>query len=177
MPFSELYILVEGDDDERLFNAIFKPLLEVHYDWIRIVRYAQRKPQWVTKLLRSIQQMDSVAYLFVADMNGSPCITRRKEQLCTKYDGVEAENIRIVRHEIEGWYFAGLDSIRLRKLRIGFREATTDNLDKEQFDRLIPRRFDSRVNFMIEILSEYSVDEAVQRNMSLRYFLTKEDCI
>ena len=49
--------------------------------------------------------------------------------------------------------------------------ASTDELTKEDFNRLIPRRFDSRIDFMFEILKSFSIETAARRNNSFDFFV------
>ena len=46
----------------------------------------------------------------------------------------------------------------------------TDNLTKEDFNGLIPGKYDSRIDFMFEILKYFSIDSAGKKNHSFRYF-------
>ncbi|MBK8442670.1 MAG: hypothetical protein IPL35_04265 [Sphingobacteriales bacterium] len=41
MPYNGLYVFVEGDDDERFFNAIIRPLIVSAFSFIKIIKYAQ----------------------------------------------------------------------------------------------------------------------------------------
>jgi len=46
----------------------------------------------------------------------------------------------------------------------------TDTLTKEGFNSLIPQRFDSRIDFMVEILKRFCTGMAKRKNGSFRYF-------
>jgi len=41
--YKQLFIFVEGVDDERFFEAILKPKFEDKYDLVKFVRYAKMK--------------------------------------------------------------------------------------------------------------------------------------
>lgn len=47
----------------------------------------------------------------------------------------------------------------------------TENVTKEKFNMLIPQNV-NRINFMIDILKKYDVDEAAFRNKSFNYFIS-----
>ena len=47
---------------------------------------------------------------------------------------------------------------------------STDNITKEKFDKLIPKRFASRIDFMSEMLKLFSIEEAKRKNKSFKYF-------
>jgi hypothetical protein len=79
----------------------------------------------------------------------------------------------VVVKEIE-WYLAGLDDERRRELDIPTnRHRHTDDLTKEQFESLMPMKFDSIIDFMNEILNRFDVDTAKGRNRSFGYLMDK----
>ena len=87
----------------------------------------------------------------------------------------------IVKKEIESWYIAGLSDTNLKKLKIkltakGKKGDITGNMTKEKFNKLMPKRFDSRIDFMLEILNQFSLNTAKKRNKSFSYFISKHDC-
>jgi hypothetical protein len=74
--------------------------------------------------------------------------------------------------EIESWYLAGLT--KNGSTQLGIAEITsTDHVDKDHFDRLRSKSFESRIDWMVEMLRHYSLTQAVARNGSLRYFVSK----
>lgn len=75
--------------------------------------------------------------------------------------------------EIESWYLAGLDEAALKELGISYPDKDTDTLNKEQFDRLIPVKYVSRIDFMQEILKNFQLETARQKNKSFYYFINK----
>ena len=76
--------------------------------------------------------------------------------------------------EIESWYLALLDDNACRRFKIRpGKIKNTAHITKEQFDALIPKKFDSRVDFMVEILECASIESAKQRNTSFKYFIDK----
>jgi hypothetical protein len=83
--------------------------------------------------------------------------------------------LQIVIKEIESWYLAGMDDNFARTYNIKWYK-NTDNITKEDFDKIIPKKLLPRENFMIEILKSFSMDQAKIRNKSLRYFVNKYDC-
>ena len=44
MPYRQLYVWVEGGDDELFFNRVVRPLLASRYNLIEVVPFAQRPP-------------------------------------------------------------------------------------------------------------------------------------
>jgi len=171
MPFRQLRILVEGNDDERFFEKI-RPVLEQKYDFVQIWRYQQKPNKQIKNFLRSIREMRS-AYLFVADIDRTPCVTAKRNSMKRKYDSmIDCDNLIVVVREIEGWYLAGLDEESCNELRLKpFKDS--DGVTKEDFDKLIPNKFDSRIDFMVEVLKRFSVETAKQKNKSFGYFMSK----
>lgn len=170
--YKVLYILIEGADDGRFFNRIVKPLFEGKYDYVGIWEHAQKIPKQTRNFVRSIKAM-SGHYIFVTDIDNSPCVTHRKDAKRQKLENLDKDRIVVVKREIESWYLAGLDETCCRKCRIPHFNMT-DNITKEQFDNLIPRKFESsRIDFLKEILKYHQVEIAKQKNKSFRYFLEK----
>ncbi len=168
-----LFVWVEGPDDLRFFTWVVQPVLETKYRRVQIVQYSEKTPPKVKNFLRTIPQMGN-AYIFVSDADDAPCITARKMRLKEKYGAaLDEANIVIIRREIEGWYFAGLDADKFRGLGVRRNYPHTDTLSKEDFNNAIPNRFSSRTDFMIEVLKVFSLEEALERNNSIKYFTEK----
>jgi len=49
----------------------------------------------------------------------------------------------------------------------------TNEITKENFDELIPKKFASRIDFMQELLTSFKMDIAITKNKSLDYFTQK----
>ena len=69
-------------------------------------------------------------------------------------------------------YLAGLDKSNSKKLGLPFFEVT-DEIKKEKLNQHIPRKFNSCIDFMMEILKYFSIDIAKQKNSSFKYFVEK----
>ena len=170
-PYRLLYILVEGVDDERFFSQIVKPLLEGSYDTVKIFSYAQKTKKKVKDFLRSIRKQGA-QFLIVADIDENRCVTQKKKGIVRQFGRIPNQNMVVVIKEIESWYLAGIDADNARKLNIRI-PGSTDQISKDDFDRLIPRTFDSRIDFMIELLKCYSLRVAKHKNESFKYFHAK----
>ena len=166
-----LFILVEGDDDERFFDRLIKPLYEQICDHFQIWKYSQQKLKKVNGFLNSINAMQA-DYIFVADMDDSPCVTDRKERITSHFMNLSEDRILVVCREIESWYLAGLNDDARREIKIRTID-NTDHISKEQFDRMMPERFDSRIDFMQEIMKLFDRETALSKNTSFEYFMQK----
>ena len=97
---------------------------------------------------------------------------KKKEGLQKKYRISNAEDIFIVKKTIESWYLAGL-TIRIQKKHKLTINKPTESIGKEKFNQIIPKRFNSRIDFFQEILKDYSIEEAMKNNESIKYFFEK----
>jgi len=171
MSAHRLYLFVEGDDDERFFAKVIVPLLEPRYRSVHIVKFACMKRVNVSRLIRSIRRMND-DYLLFADIDNELGVKAKKHILMKRFDALNSPNIVVIIQEIESWYLAGLDEAAERDLSLPH-HLSTDSLSKEYFNSRIPRRFVSRIAFMLEILARFSVMAACGKNRSFRYFVTR----
>jgi hypothetical protein len=79
----DLYIFVEGDRDEDFFERIVKPRLVDRYNKIIIIKYAQKRIDYINSYIRSILSMNA-DYIFIADIDNSPCKTAKKRRIKKK---------------------------------------------------------------------------------------------
>ncbi len=168
MPKEKIYLFVEGNDDEIFFRKLITPILSKYYKNIEIIKYAQMKKDKVNLFLLSIRTLN-FDYLFFADKDEYLSIKQKKEKLSEKFEQLAKENIIIVVLEIESWYLAGLDETASETLHINY-FTNTDNLSKEDFNRLYHGRFNSRIDFIYEIIKLYVIEKAKQKNKSFSYF-------
>ncbi|HEX3001965.1 MAG TPA: hypothetical protein VHN82_06315 [Methanoregula sp.] len=166
-----LFIMVEGEDDVRFFGRIIKPLLASRYDSVEIIPYACIKREKVNKFLKSVVLMKN-DYIFVADIDFEHSVRDKKQILYYRFSNVDSGNIVIVIREIESWYYAGISGSFAAELGIP-EAATTDDMTKEDFNALIPRKFDSRIDFMFEILKSFSLETAARKNQSFHFFINR----
>lgn len=173
MVYRRLFIWVEGPNDERFFERIIKPKLREKYDLVQVVTYKNMKKEKVVNFFKSIKSMNA-DYIYTTDINTAPCITAKKQEIRNELKNIGNDKISVVIKEIESWYLAGLNDIDAEKFKIPpFK--TTDDITKERFDNLIPKNLDSRLNFMLEILENFSVEKARQKNKSFEYFIEKHN--
>jgi hypothetical protein len=168
---TRIFILVEGEDDVRFFGRIIKPLLINRYDAVEIIPYASIKRTKVDNFLKSIRLMKS-DYIFVADIDAEKSVRDKKQVLYSHFSHIDGGSIIVVIKEIESWYYAGLTPESVKDLEVP-NLPRTDDLTKEDFNRLIPRKYDSRIDFMFEILKYFSIDTAKKKNHSFRFFIER----
>ena len=164
-----LFILVEGEDDIRFFGRLVKPLLAPSYHSVEIIPYACIKREKVNKFLKSVALMNN-DYIFVADIDQERSVRDKKQILYYRFSDIDGRNIVVVIREIESWYLAGISPDTAQDL--GVRDIpSTDQITKEDFNALMPPRFDSRIDFMFEILKSFSLEIAIRKNTSFRFFV------
>jgi len=170
----DLYIFVEGDRDEDFFERIVKPRLVDRYNKIIIIKYAQKRIEYINSYIRSILSMNA-DYIFIADIDNSPCKTAKKEELRRRFRNLEQNKIIIVVKEIESWYLAGLDEKACGELRIRCFD-NTDSITKEDFRHIYSNSIHSGrsiIDFYLDIIKNYDIDIAKRKNRTFRYFCNK----
>jgi hypothetical protein len=148
-----------------------KPLFVPRYDSVEILPYASIKRVKVSSFVKSIGQMKN-DYILVADIDQEQSVRDKKQLLYHWYPDVSGSNIVVVIMEIESWYYAGLTDEALQKFGLPSL-SSTDGLTKEGFNNLIPRSFDSRIDFMFEILKSFSPATAARHNTSFKFFFER----
>jgi hypothetical protein len=165
-----LFIFVEGNDDERFFSRIIRPLFISEYSSVEMILYASMKSVKVCRFIKGISAMHD-DFILVADIDQEPNARAKKKAIMAKFCNIDEIHIMVIIQEIESWYLAGLDDHASRAL--GIRPLQhTDFLTKEHFNRVIPRHYPSRIAFMVECLNEYSLPVAMEKNRSFRYFIS-----
>lgn len=173
---NKLFVLVEGNDDERFFESILKPFSIHNSCQIQIWQYSQKKKSQVNRYLKSLKRLQAnglASYLLVADLDRHPCATEKKGILSHEFKHVTKDRMLIVCAMIEAWYLAGLNEEKSNQLGIPRYFATTDHITKQIFDSIIPSGFESRIDFMKEILKSYESETARSKNDSFGYFMRK----
>jgi hypothetical protein len=173
MPFRQLFLFVEGDDDERFFRFVLEPLLRATYDEIHYVKFSQMKWEKLRGFLRSLEAMRA-DYLLIRDQDRYPCITATKEAVRKIHSQIDPGRIQIVQPEIEGWYCAGIrrDHPGLGGLDVVTCDETS-GVTKERFEREVLRGGGPRAAAMVGILETFDRETAAHRNASFRYFIEK----
>ena len=166
-----LFIMVEGEDDIRFFGRLIKPLLLPSYHSVEIIPYASIKREKVSRFLKSVVLMKN-DYIFVADIDQERSVRDKKQILYYRFSEIDGRSIVVVIKEIESWYLAGIPPEVALELGVPYM-SSTDNITKEDFNALIPQHFDSRIDFMFEILKTFSIDVAVNRNDSFGFFVNR----
>ncbi len=166
-----LFIFVEGSDDKRFFSRIIVPLLTGDYASVEIITYACMKSVKVCRFVRSIAAMDHDFILF-GDIDQERNVKAKKAVLKSRFCILSDDRIVVIIQEIESWYLAGLDERSQRRLALrSYR--STNHITKELFNQMVPQFYTSRIAFLADILDLFSLDTALEKNRSFRYFFTR----
>jgi hypothetical protein len=111
-------------------------------------------------------------YIFVSDIDTEQSVREKKQVLYSHFSHIDGGSIVVVIKEIESWYYAGLSGESAQSLSVSALPST-DELTKEDFNSLIPSKFDSRIDFMFEILKYFSIETAEKKNHSFKFFITR----
>ncbi len=172
MSSKRLFIWVEGDDDERFVDRIIKNKLESRYQSISIIKYSKMKKDKIKEFFIRIIKKMKADYLFLADLDYEPCITSKKDKIINKKDYLTSDRIIVVCKEIESWYLAGINQADSKRNKIPFFD-NTDNIFKDTFKEIKPKKYDSLIDFKLELLKCFKDDIAVSKNQSYKYFCSR----
>lgn len=165
---TRLFIFVEGLDDARFFRSIIVPRIQKRYRSVEIIMYAGMKNEKFDAFCRSIRMLGH-EYLVLADIDQASTVTAKKRILKKRYHEPERERMFIVIREIESWYLAGIGPEDLE--RLGLPDlATTNEITKEDFNRLMPVMFRSRIAFLLDLVRCYSIMIGRAKNRSFDFF-------
>jgi len=167
----KFFIFVEGSNDTKFFKKILKNFDSDFFEIIKIIEWASKTNEEINNFLKTISQVANFDYLFFADMDDFPCITSKKTKLKERYSEIDIQKILIVIKEIESWYLAGLDKNSSKKLSIKHQKET-NNITKEMFEELKPNKI-----LYLDILEYFSIETAIQKNNSFKYFKESFDII
>ena len=157
MPRKGLLILVEGPSDADFFDTLIKPILLNKYEFVKVIQYRQWTKGKTEDCIRNIQSA-GWDYVFIADKNDAPCITKRKQDLKDTYNCLDSDEIVVVEAEIESWYLAGIGEELANELGIEI-PPSTEGITKEKFKERTGHSL-SEIDFRQMILESFSVDAA-----------------
>ena len=170
MEQTKLYLLLEGNDDERFFNKILTKSLEELFTKVEILKYAEMKLSVRRKYIRTIINKENWDYICACDIDTTGCYPKKKRSFISKNNLIEEDKIVVVIKEIESWYLAGIENDFLRSLGAGLIDRNCNEITKEIFDNLIPKKMPKAI-FMNKILANYNINLAKRNNSSFLYFL------
>ena len=180
-----LYFFVEGNDDELFFQRVIMPKISMNYLGVITWKYSRQTKKDIQKFLASVREMHangSAESIFVADLDELECVEKKKEILLSAYQLLSKSDrdrdwsrswvrIVIVCKEIESWYLAGLSSSACAQIGVKSAIRTTDKISKEDFNRMIPKKYESRIDFMQEVLNSFRIELACSKNSSFEYLI------
>jgi hypothetical protein len=174
MAYRQLFLFVEGDDDERFLKTVAVPLLERVYDHVRFVKFSAQKRSKIAAYLQSVKVIPSADYLLIRDLDRAPCVSAAKAEVQRVWPQLGWERVQIVKAEIESWYCAGIapKDPDFGTLSIATC-ASTEGVTKEAYNAALGQQGTSRLPLLIAMLERFDLETARRRNDSLRYFVER----
>ena len=160
MTSKNLFVYVEGDDDERFVIPILKECFKEYVT--AIIQYANVPDNNIRSALRNHQQNHEY-YIILADKNSDSF--EKKQQFISEKFGINKNHIIIVDICIESWYVAG-SNIDYRKESI----ENTKDITKKKFKILSGNTRRGRKENMQEILKNFDIEKAKKQSKSFKYF-------
>ena len=160
-----LWLFIEGPYDQYFFEHLYQ---DKYQNSVQFYQYAKKPKEKINNFIRSIRCMPDCSYLFICDSDGKTD-ERLVGNILAEYNSVTANHIVIVRYEIEGWYYSGVTLEFCREKKIRNFEFMTDKITKEDFEFKLPRRSSKQI-ILLQMLENYSVELATQRNRSLNNY-------
>ncbi|MCK4567834.1 MAG: hypothetical protein KAU48_11060 [Candidatus Thorarchaeota archaeon] len=170
----EIYLLLEGDDDERLFRQVIIPLMK-NKGFVPIIwKYSNETSKEISKRLDILSKMKE-DYILFADLDKAQCVTERKSELRNIYRSLDEMRIIVIVKAIEGWYAAGITENGCEKL--GLHEpCKTEDFDHSKFKKWTYKKFRKESFGKMAILQHFSPRIARERNESFGYFFKRFCC-
>ena len=113
--YSRLWLLVEGNDDERYAKSVLIPTFEAVYDHVGIWQYSQETIAKRANFLKSIHAMQA-DYLWFCDIDHFPCVSSCKDFVIGQVSALSADRIVVVVKEIEALHYAAYSLCQHRHL-------------------------------------------------------------
>jgi hypothetical protein len=174
LPYPELYVLVEGPDDQRFFQSdAIDEVIKTRYRKSHVITWSNEAREDLVSLLNGIIANEG-HYIFLLDKNSLfQCLEEVRQYAARRCPSVERDRILVVIREIESWYIAGIDDPFANRYKLAI-PGRTETLARPKFKQISKElKFASDVDFMVEILKTFSVERAAERNTSFRRLLEK----
>lgn len=163
---NNLYIFVEGYDDEQFIKNVLSDNILTLLPNYQIIQYAPKTKKKVCDFIKSIKCICNADYLFLADQDG---IATKKNQILEKYPCVEEEKLFLAIYEIESWIISGIKECNLKKMKIKKVWNNAEEVTKEIFESLVPKNL-SILEFKMEAYKFYDIEFANSSSTSFAKF-------
>lgn len=167
-----LAILIEGNREEDFIRRIVEPIMIEVEKYCEVITYKFPKvPKHINEIyVRTVLDMND-DILCLTDITGFRSKRDKKERVQQDHVGnIGDDKVIVIIREIESWYLAGVSRSCCRRLRIDYYHVT-DNIGKEEFHEIIAKsKFKPRWVCCLEMLRNYDVTLAKQKNRSFNCF-------
>jgi hypothetical protein len=170
-----LTIFIEGKFDRILFDHKIKHEIEARYDCkVEPFPYRKEDKREVNSYIDLINHSPRTKkYIFLADLDKSSTVLKRKHELIKTYTKLDESKIVIVCKEIEGWYLGGLsrDSAIVLRLDLKKYDVLDPNvISKSQYQKIKPNHIKTHYLFYLKTAKIFESIIASQRNTSFKTF-------
>lgn len=168
-----LFVFVEGKEDIVFVKNVLHNIFQKHSINLIPIPYQTTRNHEVKKHIRASRANHDYVLLSDLDSHSYPCITSRKDQRINELDGeITPDKIIIVVEELESWCLAGIDA-RIEEYADFVIPENTDDVTKEDFDEILSKTSFNKNKLFNYLSLNFSVDLAIERNKSFKYFLEK----
>jgi hypothetical protein len=167
-----LWVLIEGEQDERFFKKILHKQFRKKYKYVHYWPYAEEKPELFEGMISSCID-ENIDYIITGDCDSDDPNTHVDKLYERSNKIVNKSNIFIIIKEIESWYLSGLseDKIKLMEFKESF--DNTNDLTKQDFENMKPKKYKSFYYYITTILSYFDHNIAINKNNSFKQFIEK----
>lgn len=168
----DVVFLVEGPDDKRFVETVFKPRIDGKPD---VVKYAQKSTADVNNLVSAFAGVCDDHY-YVTDLDrgneergGCRSCDEREVYEKRRYDILNPFDVLVAVDAVEGWLLAGVSDAVATEGQVPV-PSTTDHVGKPEFTEAFEQStFGDKETFVDRIFGDYDYDLARERNDSFRY--------
>lgn len=164
----QYYIFIEGVIDKIFMTKLFgERLTLLGSDYIS-VEYSTMSKKKIKSYINTINQVEAWDYIFLADQDGNE---KKAQTLLDTYPFLDKDKVFISIFEIESWIISGISKQNIKKYKLKPIIYNTSLITKEKFDKMIPANL-HKIEFISYILDDYNIEEAIERNESLKKIYT-----
>jgi hypothetical protein len=168
----DLFLLVEGDDDDRFCGSVITPERVPAYSDVSTWQWSPRKTTVTDERFIDGVVANGDDYFLLADLDDLDYAESRREAICQRFSSCDRTHVIVVERAIEAWYVAGLDLAVQTALKIdrGRIPNRTDDFRKADLRGVMPSRYKATNAFLRDVLRRFSIAEARGRNRSFDDF-------
>ncbi|MDA7944641.1 MAG: DUF4276 family protein [Nitrosopumilus sp.] len=158
----DLFVYVEGADDERMVNHVIK---KCHKQFDpTIIQFSSMR---LKDTIESLEKHTLANDLFVVliDSDRAPSVDALKIEWAARRR-IDKNHVAVAVSSIESWYVSGSTSARINRL---FEDTPSDRIHKSRFDRVVKPEMGHR-RALVMALDGFDTDKAARKSESFAHF-------